>query len=49
MGKEEKKDYCTLFFDKINNYDIGFCCQIHDDEYENPDITREEADENLRC
>lgn len=42
------KDYCTLFFDKIGDYDISGCCIMHDEEYEDFDIPREVADENLR-
>ncbi len=42
------RDYCTLWFDRLGDYDISGCCLIHDEEYEDPHIPREEADENLR-
>lgn len=42
------KDHCTLFFDKIGDYDISGCCLVHDEDYENPDVTRKEADIWLR-
>ena len=44
----KKKDYCTLFFDKINDYDIGGCCLIHDEEYNDKYISRKQSDTNLR-
>ena len=42
------KDYCTLFFDKIKDYDISGCCLIHDEDYEDVDVTRKESDDHLR-
>ena len=42
------KDYCTLFFDKIKDYDISGCCMIHDDDYMNADVSRKDADEHLK-
>lgn len=42
------KDYCTLFFDKINDYDISGCCLIHDQEYRDPNVSRYKSDRNLR-
>jgi len=44
----KKKDYCTLFFEKLNDYDISGCCKIHDDDYEKQSISRKEADRDLR-
>lgn len=46
--KEEEIDHCSLFFDKIGDVDISGCCEVHDEEYEDLNIPREVADENLR-
>lgn len=31
--KEQNKDYCTLFPDKLFGYDISQCCKAHDEAY----------------
>jgi hypothetical protein len=45
---KKKKDYCTLFFDKIRDYDLSGCCLIHDEGYEDQNISRKENDYNLK-
>ena len=40
----KKKDYCTFVFDKIGNYDLSGCCAVHDEDYDNPDVSRKDAD-----
>ncbi len=44
----KKPDYCTLFFDKIKDYDISGCCRMHDEEYEDPNVDRKKADNDLK-
>ena len=48
MMYKKKKDYCTLFFEKIGDYDISGCCKMHDEDYENQLKPRKEADKDLR-
>ncbi len=49
-------NHCTLSPDKIKKfiggqwltYDYSFCCALHDERYETHEISRKEADEELR-
>ncbi len=44
----EKKNYCTMFPDRIRDIDISGCCMVHDEDYENPTVKRRIADKWLR-
>lgn len=41
------EDHCTLFFDIWNDIDISGCCLVHDEMYEDRNISRKEADITL--
>lgn len=43
-------DWCTCWPDKWRGYDYSACCQKHDEDYANPEVSRWEADRDLfRC
>jgi len=49
MGKAwARGDFCTLAPDKLFGYDLSGCCYAHDVHYMNKDVTRLEADIQLR-
>jgi hypothetical protein len=38
------KDYCSFSPDRPLNYDISFCCKLHDEDYEDQVLSRLECD-----
>ena len=48
MDKYNKKHSCTLFPDHFLGLDLTFACDIHDEHYGNKNVSREEADIQLR-
>ena len=37
-------DWCSFWPDRCISYDYSACCEQHDRDYENPEISRWEAD-----
>lgn len=42
------ENLCTFFPDELGEYDFQGCCKCHDDHYDQKDISRKEADYELR-
>lgn len=43
-----KQDYCSCSPDVLFGIDIGYCCKAHDEHYYHQDVSKEEADIQLR-
>lgn len=41
---KHKNNYCSGIFDRIGDYDLSGCCKVHDEDYDDPNVTRLEAD-----
>lgn len=40
-------DWCSFWPDRWRTYDYSLCCKQHDDDYENPEVSRWEGDVSL--